>query len=245
MGDWIARYIEGLGLGRRRQVRRRYAGLHASTVCPDFTALSGRLIEQLTEFRFQGSWIGMQRGGRREMFYSDTTDRTAVASVLSGFLRSVVASVLAASSARFYVEKNTWNVLWFDVIQELLPESRLVHIIRDPRDVVASFTSKSWMPDEPVLAARVYRDLMVRARAVRALVPEASWLDVKLEDLVAAPQSTIERICSFWGIPFHESMLGADLGKSNAGRWRTQLSQAQQLEVERECGELIAELGYR
>ncbi len=135
----------------------RYIGLRAVDYCPKYVDLVGALLEELTAFRYQGSWTGMVAG---QLAYAPPPEPKRLARVLGDFWRSVARCVLEHQGASHYLEKSTWNILWIDKVMDLLPEARLVHIYRDPRDVVASYVKQRWTPSDPVLAARMYQDIM-------------------------------------------------------------------------------------
>ena len=75
-------------------------------------------------------------------------------------------------------------------------------------------------------AARYYQDVMNRWWAVRARVPGETYLEIRLEDLVASPRSVLERLCAFWGLPWDDALLSLDLSRSRPGRWRRDLPPA-------------------
>lgn len=227
-----------------RNIRPYYAGISTLDVCPDFERLVDTLMNELTQFTFRGYWVGMRAGEPNRLLYGCFADRRALAPVFGRFLRDVIDSVLVQQGAAHYLEKNTWNILWFDRILELLPEAKMVHIFRDPRDVVSSFVRQSWMPSEPREAAVIYRDLMDRWWDIRSRIPGASYLELSLESLVGDPRGTIERVCDFWGIPWHDALLQTDLSRSHSGRWKKDLNSRQQQEVHDVLAEQIIAHGY-
>jgi hypothetical protein len=143
----------------------------------------------------------------------------------------------------------------------LAPGSRVIAIIRDPRDVVVSQIERGMSPDAPTAAKRWNAHL----RNLEAL-DERAVLRVRYEDLVTTPVATLDRLCERLGIPAEEAMLRfseAGVGvlatgqrhvndaalrrgffSDSVGRWRGQLSRAATKAVERRCGDRMAEYGY-
>jgi hypothetical protein len=146
-----------------------------------------------------------------------------VSDALRWFCRRFVSCVCDAQNATHFVEDTPFNVLYFDGIRRLLPESRLVHIHRDPRDVVASYVHRTWSPSDPEMAARFYVEIMRRWEAVRESLPPDSFIEVGLAALLDQPEAVLRRVCGFWGLPWTGALLGVDLSRSNRGRWRTDL----------------------
>jgi len=240
------RALEKTGILRRLPVnlRPRYASVNATASCPGFERRAADLISRLAAFRYAGYWVGQGPPHRNRMYYGVFPDRQTLAEILRDFLYGVIGESLQHQGADFYLEKNIWNILWFDRILELLPEARLVHIYRDPRDVVASFVRQPWMPDDPVQCARVVRDLLARWSAVRQTVPPDRCLDVSLEALVRGPESTLREVCSFWRVPWHASLLETDLSHAHVNRWRRDLAPSVAARVQHELRAEIEAFGY-
>lgn len=225
-------------------LRPQYLDIRATKYCPRYLSLVDDLLRHLTDFRFTGSWTGMRMFEKSELLYGGPQERSELASILGEFWRQVARSVSEQQGADNYVEKNTWNILWFDKLLHLVPEARLVHIYRDPRDVVASYMRQTWTPSDPVQAAIVYRDIMQRWWAVRERVPLDSYLEVSLESLVEQSEPTLRRLCGFWGIEWDRSLLATDLSRSHSGRWKKDLSPGEQQEVQEVLRDVLHELGY-
>jgi hypothetical protein len=94
------------------------------------------------------------------------------------------------------------------LIQELLPEARFVHIIRDGRDVALSIKDLWWGPNSVEEAAKWWASGIVSARSQ---VKDLKWyLEVRYEDLVLDTEPTLRKICAFIALPWSASMLDYD-----------------------------------
>ena len=204
------------------RLRPRYWSVSLEDVCPAYPGLVDALIGQLVEFRFAGRWTGMPLGEASSIHFGSPD----VEDALRDFCRAVIACVADEQDATHFVEDTPFNLLGFDRIHELLPESRLVHIHRDPRDVVASYLEKRWSPSDPRLAARYYATMMDRWHAIRPSLPEDSYIEIPLADLVEDPEATVRRICEFWSLEWHPSLLEVDLSRSHTGRWKSDIRAA-------------------
>lgn len=92
-----------------------------------------------------------------------------------------------------------------DAIRRVLPEARFVHLIRDGRDVALSLRRMWFSPGPEIEAQAAYWRRCVRA-ARRAGKGRADYLEVRYEDLVVDPRSSLERICGFVGLAYDEAM---------------------------------------
>jgi len=119
---------------------------------------------------------------------------------------AVVLSKIAARlpHAEVIVEKSPRHALQADFIQRLFPDAYFLHVVRDPRDAVASMAAaarswgSSWAPRNPIDGARLWRDHVEGAR--RARTTGANYLEVRYEDLVAEPVEQLEGIHAWLGV---------------------------------------------
>lgn len=222
----------------------RYAGIALERQCPTFSAHVTQLIRTLEGFRYTGQWNGSEMFSPRLMHYSPRGNKEEVGRALGGFWRDVIHDVCRNQNKSTLVEDNTWCILWFDTILELLPDARMVHVVRDPRDVVTSYTKMRWAPDDPLQAALWYKGIINEWFRVRERVGDQQYIEIRLEDLVDRPKDVLERICRFWDLPWNDALLTVDLGRSNSGRWRSELTRADGEMVTRLLGEELERLGY-
>ncbi len=216
----VARVARKLGLDRRLgRALPAYLGHRAHAVCPAFADHARHLVEALTDYGYDGAWTGTP-GGARAHVRVGVKDAEAAADALGGFWRAVAADSLAHAGRSFFLDKQTWSVLWFDAILDLLPSARLVHIVRDPRDVAASTSAMRWGPGDPAQAARWTASVLQRWTEVRDLVPADRVLEIRLEDVAADPEPVLRRVCAFYGLDWHDAVLAFDWSHGRSGRWR-------------------------
>ena len=153
------------------------------------------------------------------------------------------------------------------------PKAKVVHMVRDGRDVVCSLLEKGWLRVERGGADDVgspygeqarfwvgpervqeFRAASEAARAgwawrryltaARAAAPAAT-LEVRYEELVADPDATATRIARHIGADADELAEALrDVHSQSVGRWRRDLTEQQVADVETETGPLLRELGY-
>ncbi len=113
-------------------------------------------------------------------------------------------------------EKTPSNFLAFNELRRLFPDSPLVHIIRDGRDVVTSRVERDLdaEPDtDPVaiaaLRARMWADAMgLRDRMVADPRFASHYFELRYEDLVRDPRRVLEQLFAFLGEEFDADVLG-------------------------------------
>jgi len=67
----------------------------------------------------------------------------------------------------FWTEKTPWNVLFFPEIARLLPSAKLVHIHRNPKDVIDSVSTKNWGPPSIEESIHWYNSWFTRWEDIR------------------------------------------------------------------------------
>jgi hypothetical protein len=150
------------------------------------------------------------------------------------------------------------------------PEARVVHIVRDGRDVVSSLLEKPWLRREQVAVddagvpygayARFWVEPERRAEFEGASdARRAAWawrsyvsaaragdaFEVRYERLASDPAAVGQELAGHLDAP--SGALVAALGRAHAasvGRYRKDLTADQLADVEAEAGPLLRELGY-
>lgn len=131
-----------------------------------------------------------------------------------------------------------------------LPGLKVLHLVRDPRDVARSSIGMGW-------AASTYygvRHWLETEREWEACAPQLASdqvLQVKYETLIEAPEETLIQICDFFGVPFDPCMLeyngNTTYSKPDTSltyQWRRKQSQREIGLVEAQLGDLLDTLGY-
>lgn len=222
----------------------RYVDVCLVDDCPDYFKLVDQLAHKLIDFTYSGRWIGSQLLERNALIYRASLSKAELTEIFAGFVMAVVESVGKKRGATHFIDDTPWNFLHFRRIFELLPEARLVHIYRDPRDVVASFTHQRWSPSDPTHAALWYKGIMQRWCTVRESLPSGSFLEVSLENLVSNPRPMLEGICAFWGIRWNDVLLETDLRHAHSRRWKVDFTSSEQADVTRIVESQLRALGY-
>ncbi|MET3444464.1 hypothetical protein ABIC94_005275 [Variovorax paradoxus] len=96
--------------------------------------------------------------------------------------------------------------LHMGAIAALLPEARFVHLVRDGRDVAASWRQQWFSPGhEPEVLARAWATRVEAARNAGAAC--AHYTEVFYEDLVTRPEPMLRRLCEFLELPWSDQLL--------------------------------------
>src|SRR4051794_15519442 len=160
------------------------------------------------------------------------------------------------SDARYILERTPNHAEHMDLVADLYPDGRVIHIIRDGRDVVRSVLAMSWGPDTVGQAAKVWRRAVQTARTAGPRT--AAYVEVRYEDLLVDPKAEYTRILNGVGLSVDpraveaavlESGIPVNIDPSRptigSGKWRTQWTEEELAAFDAEAGELLYdELGY-
>ena len=113
-------------------------------------------------------------------------------------------------------EKTPQHALIAELLCEWFPGATILHILRDPRDTVASLQRMPWASNSVVTNARTWLACNLAARKVSHR-PE--YLPVRYETLVAQPERELARICAHLGEVYTSAMLAPDPVDVTAAPW--------------------------
>jgi hypothetical protein len=161
-------------------------------------------------------------------------------------------------------DKNNFYMGHLEKLVEVFPESQLIAIVRDGRDVACSYrrlaglASRSpYKPRLPIDIGQIAHEWQRNVTAIMALPKHV--IKVRYEDLVSRPIGTLSRVCAGLGLDYHPYMLAyaanndepadtmdwkrATLGTLDNGRMGRHLNEL--TEAERHGFESIAGEGLR
>lgn len=127
------------------------------------------------------------------------------------------------------------NIFYLREILQLIPDARVVNMIRDPRDVLLSqkrrwrrrFMGNKHIPLQQVLRYWVnYHPITISklwnasVRAGDAFQSDARMLQLRFEDLVATPKTNVQALCNHLGLLYLDGMenvpqIGSSSGKDH------------------------------
>ena len=155
-----------------------------------------RLIEQyLSTARVRR--LGMDSQGLNERLQCEATSYPAL---FTGILKYHAES----QGKKRFGEKTPHHAFHAETLCQWYPGAAILHLVRDPRDVVASLQRMPWAPDSVVSNAFMW---LLFDRAARRMQNYAGYLLVSYEALVTQPEQELTRICSHLGEEYDPAML--------------------------------------
>lgn len=219
--------------------------------------------DDATEFLFNMKLVDIpvpdHYGLRREQIRAYLAERTAC---IPNILSSLTEQFMSREGKERWVEKSPEHLLFVRDIRRYFPQSPIIRIVRDPRDVALSLNKSPWAPSDFLDAILLWRKYDL-----------ASWeffrddqnsLTIHYEMLVQSPEKELKRICEFIGESFEQTMLdtskSADhlvtskdswhrivdkpVDASRIGVWERELSKETNRLAEALIGDRIISYGY-
>ncbi len=222
-----------------------YSGWELNKWIPDYERFVNELISSLIEFKYHSRWPGTAHGiENNQMYFSKNMSQKDLISPLSIFLNSCFSSICASGNKDFLVEDNTHNILFAKSINEIIPGGKLAHIIRDPRDVIASLMTQRWAPKDLEACTTWYLEVIHKWFEQRSLIPDSFYTEIRFEDLVNKTSNTLEAFAAWSGIDTQKSMLEVDLSKSNIGRHKSQFTRREKSNLDSRLASILEEYSY-
>lgn len=196
------------------------------------------------------------------------------ASTAADVFRQSVLTVAEAQGNSSVAEQTPRNIFFAESILKAYPEAQFVHMVRDPRAVLASQKSKwrlkflgghsipklevirMWINYHPITLSKLWST--ANSLAIRHESNNRFHV-IKFEQLLEAPELTLRNLCDSIGIDFQAKMLDIEhigsshqhnasptSGISNAtvASWKKNLTAAEQLVSEKLCAATMSHYGY-
>lgn len=106
----------------------------------------------------------------------------------------------------FWGDKTPGYVTDLDVLWSIFPGCRIVHLVRDGRDVVLSNQSVDWGIRNLPRAAADWRWKTILGHKVGGVLGD-HYLELRYEDLVRESEAVLRRVCRFLELTFDPGML--------------------------------------
>jgi hypothetical protein len=129
----------------------------------------------------------------------------------SGTLGSVLATVYKMYAERHgkprWGDKRPPYVRYIDVLMRVFPDAQIIHLVRDPRDCVASLKEMPWFAGGTPEAVHRWAEAIDFGRRAAQRLPSDTYRELRYEDLTADPAAELSALCEFLGERYDDAML--------------------------------------
>jgi hypothetical protein len=255
----------------------KYANLrHHRDYNINFRQAAFSQLDKLIEHRYRGLWYGNDDNLRRYLnkflgdLSSDLVKKSMIVPKLTSshqldeFVRNTTFSILEpqANRSQFFGLNENLCCMYPQKILKIFPQSKMITVIRDPRDVLYDSRRVSW-PSIPATfhgylqwQKTVYDGFL---KVVESLDDElrSRFLIIRFEDLVLDFDTTSKNILSFLqdGLPDGDVQLTTTennlhkcfdpaVSSKNIGQWRGKLSKSNASEIDKNLDRFLQYFKY-
>ena len=176
-------------------------------------------------------------------------------------------NLLGKADVRYFGEKDPMNVNYLQTIHRAFPGSKVIHILRDPRDVILSRMKSGWGNKNSLIwHTSEYKFSIYKARKEGKELFNKNYFEVRYEELISNVESELRAICDFLGIGFQPQMCQPEkfagelvrpdemqwksnvlnpVDKENVGKWRSGFTSNQLFIVESILNDVLLQLSYK
>ncbi len=116
--------------------------------------------------------------------------------------------VASDDGATLVVDKDPRLIERMTLLKRIWPQCRILHVFRDPRDVLASKKKAAWSKGKPairhVLAGRI--QWQISERQSKRLT-DTDYRQIRYESLLCEPGAELRNVCDWLQLQYDESML--------------------------------------
>jgi len=160
--------------------------------------------------------IGMSMFSIYQIDFNDyrtalTNERPSMSAILNCFMK-----IYLSRTGKFrWVEKTPSHLKQFTIIRECFPDSPVICIFRDPRDVALSLMNVTWGVSSFLDGLLVWHSFY--EHYMKYITKDTHVLKVKFEDLVRNPLEINKQICGFINEEFDYGMLDTSRAAVDVG----------------------------
>lgn len=163
-------------------------------------------------------------------------------------------------------DKDPMNAPFIPHIKKAFPDAYLIHIIRDPRDVILSRMRSDWGKNTSFfMHVTEYQSHLKKALKDGKEQFGEKYIEVFYEKLLENPEQELKRVCNKLGVSYSEEMMNyhqksdkivfgdekswkenvfKPVMKDNTQKWKKELSPTQVAKIEGGIEVLMQQLGY-
>lgn len=206
------------------------------------------------EIAFLEWLVESDEGGRLASLLeeSDLKSQTHIRSLI----QTAISQKLSKQSKKIWGDKSPNIQFFLPDLLWLMPETKILHIVRDGRATAYSRSTRS--SKSLMLSAQMWVDGNISGLVHQQVIGKNQYMIIHYEQLLQAPEQTMIEVCKFLNLGFNPAVLNLQdestaederyvksfFDQTKINKWRTQMSERQILRVESIQGPLLRRLGY-
>ena len=245
---------------------------HSKYLDKEFINQSNEYIEKLINLHYKGIWYGIDniwirqlhkipfiykyRLFTKSMYVSNKFSNSEFNKLTDNYVKNMIDYCLDKAQKKHFCFNENLSCMFPEKILNMVSGSKIINIIRDPKDVYADSIRVKWMaiPKDRKKyidwQIAVYNGWMEVEKSARKWDPYSEKLRVvKFEDLILKYDETINSIFKFLNINKDEHVLkkkflNPSFSSKNIGQWKQFISKEEEKLFNRKFKEFYKRYGY-
>lgn len=180
----------------------------------------------------------------KPVYSSRTSDREVLLAYAREFLTDLNANALRQAGAVRWCDDTPLNAQYAEFLQEMYPSGKLIHMVRNPRDVAASYMEKSWASNDLKLTLDRLRRQYAELMKIERRLSDKFFYTVRLEEFTVNFNRQSDQLCRFLDIDADGFNGSVSFFASSFGRWEKNFSDHENELVEDFLGKACEHYGY-
>jgi hypothetical protein len=178
----------------------------------------GALVDAVNSYLETGRWEARATVAGARRAWSETGMDTQT-NAYAGFIRYVwsLDAPPDGEARPIAGDQSPAYVLALPLLEQLFPTARYIHVLRDPRDVVASILPLPFWSRSAGVAASDWNECVAGWWAAERRVPPERRCEVRYEDLVRDPDTTLRQLATTLDLTLPDPEPGSSLSKDRHG----------------------------
>ncbi len=122
--------------------------------------------------------------------------------------RTILKTYAYKNKVRIIGDKAPKNIEYLPVFHKAFPQGKIIHMVRDPRDVYLSRIKADWSRSRTdILQFLAYRAQYDMGHQIGLRLFGDNYLEIHYEELLKQPEIELRRICDLLDVPFSARMI--------------------------------------
>ena len=114
---------------------------------------------------------------------------------------------IAMTGKERWGEKTPHHLFYWPQISKFFPQAKIIHLVRDGRDVALSYVSARFGPTTVYGAAQSWCRYLAEVDRLKKTFKPGLVCEIRYEDLVSEPEITLKQLCAFIGEEYDPNMM--------------------------------------
>ena len=210
-----------------------------------FSRTVDAFLKKIVYREFRGYWVGSEEYSfRPKIVVTKRFERDEIIKIARDFVNNLSSYPLKKEGKKIWLDHTPFNILNASFLYEMFPNMKLIHIYRDPRDVISSYKTKSWGGNSAMDNAIWIREILRKWDEEKRKIPKDIYYEARMEDFIRRPEKELKKLMEFLDLDFDRRMMEIDLSKGHIGRWKKDLSKEEIEITEKNLGPLLERYGF-